>query len=115
MGFTWRVAAGCMSLGAVILLGLACELVVSPDTLQNGNCGSGRKACPDPLSGAEECVGLGDPDFQCASTACSPCALRNSVDICDVSGICEIASCTQTTNAAGEVIEEWTNCNRINS
>jgi hypothetical protein len=111
MQFLWR-SVGCASLGAAVLLALSCELVVSPGSLQNGDCGAGRKVCTDPANGGPECVRLDEPDFQCASTACSPCALRNAVDTCDVAGNCAIGSCTQLTNH-GEIVEEWTDCNGI--
>jgi hypothetical protein len=106
MRFSWRFAVGCASLGAAIFAGLSCELVVSTDALQNGQCGAGLKACPNPQGGAKECVDLDDPGFQCASTACSPCALPHAIEICNASGSCAIGSCTQSTNAVGVVIEE---------
>jgi hypothetical protein len=113
MQFSWRLAIGCTSLGAATLFGIACELVISPDSLQNGECGSGRKACTNPEDSLRECVGLDDPSFQCASGACSPCSLRNAIAICSADGTCAIGSCTSAANGQGDVVEEWSDCNGI--
>ena len=115
MQLLWRTAIGRMFLAIAIAVGLSCELVVSPGTLQNGECGAASKACADPQGDGGACVGLDDPNFQCASSSCAPCSLPHAVPICGTSGTCAIGSCTTDSNLQGEPVEEWTDCNAIAS
>jgi hypothetical protein len=107
---SWRIAIGCTCMGVAAWVAVACELVVAPGALQNGACGAGSKVCESPSEGVDECVGLADPDFQCAATSCSPCSLSHAIPIC-ASGSCAIGSCTQAVDLRGDIVEEWRDCN----
>lgn len=69
---------------------VACTLVADVDSLGDGECGRGQKACSD------RCVSTDRPAFGCATPSCSPCALPNAVAGCDPAGECAIASCVGT-------------------
>ena len=107
---SWRIAIGCTCMGAAAWVALSCELVVAPGALQDGACAAGSKVCESPSDGVDECVGLDEPEFQCAATSCSPCSLPHAISICG-SGTCAIGSCTQALDLRGDIVEEWTNCN----
>jgi hypothetical protein len=109
---SWRITIGCLCVGTATLVGLSCELVVAPGALQNGDCGAGRKACENPGDGVSECVGIDDPNFQCASSSCSPCSLPHAIPICGAAGTCAIGSCTQAVNLQGQVVEAWNDCDQ---
>jgi hypothetical protein len=68
----------------------ACSLAINLDSLHDGVCGSGEKACE------AQCVSLTDPEYGCASTACAPCTLPNATAICTPAGGCTIGSCVGT-------------------
>jgi hypothetical protein len=106
---SWRIAIGCTCMGVAAWVALSCELVVAPGALQDGACGAGRKVCKNPSNGVDECVGLDDPDFQCAATSCSPCSLPHAIPIC-ASGSCAIGSCAQVDDPQGDIVEEWRDC-----
>jgi hypothetical protein len=99
---------------AFVATAAACELVVSPGALQDQDCGTGRKLCPVTAGGADlACVSVGSTAYGCASTSCTPCVLPNAQPICDSAGNCAILSCTESTNAEGDPIAIWYDCNGI--
>jgi hypothetical protein len=101
---------------AVALAAGACELVVSPASLQDQQCGPGLKLCPLTAGGTDlSCVSVESPEYGCASTSCTPCLLPNAQADCDPTGKCAILSCVETTNAQGNPIAIWYNCNGIES
>lgn len=98
---------------AVVVLGASCELVISPDSLQDQQCGSGLKLCPLTAGGTSfACVSVKSIEYGCASPSCTPCLLPNAQADCDSSGKCAILSCVETTNAAGNPIATWEDCNQ---
>lgn len=80
---------------------LACELTVPTDSLQNGVCGAGLKACSD------RCVRVTDPSYHCASRSCAPCSFPNATAKCSLAGECVISIC-QTEANRGQI---WADCN----
>jgi hypothetical protein len=77
--------------GAVAFIALgACSLAINLDSLHNGICNDGEKACDS------QCVPLNDPEYGCASTACAPCTLPNATAVCTATGTCAIGSCVGT-------------------
>lgn len=85
---------------AIVAL-LSCELIVPTDSLQNGTCAAGLKACND------QCVRVTDPIYQCASKSCAPCSLPNATAICNLAGECAISTCLTEPNR-GQI---WADCN----
>ena len=96
---------------------IPCELVVSPGELDDGQgAPQPRKRAPiQSTESGRECVRLDDPSFQCSSNACSPCALRNAIQICSPAGACAIGSCVTISNPMGQPVEEWFDCNGVTS
>jgi hypothetical protein len=80
---------------------LSCELVVSPDSLQNGACGPGHKAC------GNQCVEVTDPRYQCAASSCAPCSPPNAISICNLAGECAISACLTEPSRS----QIWADCN----
>jgi hypothetical protein len=68
----------------------ACSLAISLDSLNNGVCGDGQKACD------MQCVSSKDPDYGCGSMDCAPCTLPNATAVCTAAGACAIGSCVGT-------------------
>lgn len=66
----------------------ACSLS-SVDSLGNGVCPAGRKAC----NGA--CVRDDVPEYGCKASGCIPCVIQNASAICSSSGACTIAVCNK--------------------
>ena len=70
------------------------------------------KLCPLTAGGTDlACVSTKRTQYGCASTSCSPCLLPNAQADCDPAGQCAILSCVETTNAQGNPIATWYDCN----
>jgi hypothetical protein len=77
----WLFAAALSSI-------VACSFTTDLDSLDNGQCGEGTKAC------AGKCRSVSDPAYGCSLGGCSPCYVMNGVASCSVrQGTCAIASC----------------------
>jgi hypothetical protein len=71
----------------------ACTFTGGTSELQNGDCGSGKKACPNITSGAMQCIGLDDPNYGCSQAGCGKCYLMNASTRCDPNNNCAVAVC----------------------
>jgi hypothetical protein len=71
----------------------ACTFTTGVSDLQNGSCGAGKKACPNPQTKAMECVGFDQPEYGCAQAGCGGCYLPNATTRCDPSNNCAVAVC----------------------
>ncbi len=96
----------------ILVAGGGCELIVSPGTLQNQQCGSGLKLCSLGAGGNNlDCVSTKNVEYGCALETCTPCDLPNAQPLCDPSGECAILSCDEMTDAKGNPIATWYDCN----
>jgi hypothetical protein len=71
----------------------ACTFTVGVSDLQNGSCGSGKKACQDPQTNVMACVGFDKPQYGCSKAGCNPCYLPNATTRCDPNNNCAVAVC----------------------
>jgi hypothetical protein len=71
----------------------ACTFTTGVSDLQNGNCGVGQKACPNPQTSVMACVGLDQPQYGCSQMGCTPCSRSNATTRCDMTNNCAVAVC----------------------
>jgi hypothetical protein len=65
----------------------ACNAFVETNSLGNGVCQPGYKACNN------QCVATDRPEVGCAQVGCTPCDLANAAAICSRGGACTISTC----------------------
>jgi hypothetical protein len=79
--------------GVLNVIATACTFTVGTSELQNGDCGGGKKACPNATSGVMQCIGLDDPDYGCSQAGCGKCYQQNASTRCDPNNNCAVAVC----------------------
>jgi hypothetical protein len=84
--------AKCLFFFLVVVV-VACSFTTDVNSLQDGDCGAGEKACADP-QGVMRCVALDRPEYGCARSGCVPCSFPNATPRCDPSHACAVAVCS---------------------
>jgi hypothetical protein len=74
---------------AVAMSVVSCTFTTNLDSLSNGNCPAGQKACE------RRCVPESDPNFGCALIGCTPCLFNNATAGCSQHGECAILACVK--------------------
>jgi hypothetical protein len=87
-----RALRGTPALVAALIglsFGVACELVVGLDQLNDRKCGPDEKRCGD------TCVSRWSTATGCAGLACGPCVLPNATAYCNDAGNCDVTACNE--------------------